>query len=241
MSRELETAALMTDALWAKLRTVDTPTVCNAIEVAQGKRGFAAFTRGTFQASEPSGPAMVGLARTAKIAGREPPTEAPDVIRARRMDYFRHMDAGDLPKVAITEDLDCPDAVSAWWGEVHTNVHKGLGCVGAISSGPMRDLGDMADGFPVIAASIGPSHAFVHVREIGTGATVFDLSFEDGDLVHADRHGALVIPPSVIPDLLAAIEKMQSTEHLVLGPARDPGFNFDKLEAAWAEFEKART
>ncbi|MEM9715372.1 MAG: RraA family protein, partial [Pseudomonadota bacterium] len=172
----------MSDALWAKLRDVDTPTVCNAIEVAQGKRGFDAFTRGTFQASEPNDPAMVGFARTAQIAGKEPPTEAPDVIRARRMDYFRHMDAGDLPKVAVTEDLDGSEAVSAWWGEVHTTVHKGLGCVGAITSGPMRDLGDMAEGFPVIASSIGPSHAFVHVRTIGAGATVHGLTFQDGDL-----------------------------------------------------------
>ena len=29
------------------LRQVDTPTVCNAIEVAQGQRGFNRFTRGT--------------------------------------------------------------------------------------------------------------------------------------------------------------------------------------------------
>ena len=238
---EQETANLMSDALWAKLREVDTPTVCNAIEVAQGKRGFAAFTRGTFQTSAPDGPAMVGFARTAKIAGREPPTEAPGVIRARRMDYFRHMDAGDLPKVAVTEDLDGDQAVSAWWGEVHTNVHKGLGCVGAISSGPMRDLGDMAEGFPVLAGSLGPSHAFVHVREIGTGATVMNLDFEDGDLIHADRHGALVIPPSVIPNLLDAILKMQATEHIVINPSKEDGFNFDKLQAAWAEFEKART
>ena len=34
------------------LRAVDTPTVCNAIEVAQGKRGFNAFTRGTMIASD---------------------------------------------------------------------------------------------------------------------------------------------------------------------------------------------
>ena len=28
-----------------RLRAVDTPTVCNAIEVAPGRRGFARFTR----------------------------------------------------------------------------------------------------------------------------------------------------------------------------------------------------
>ena len=38
---------LIPENLLALLRSVDTPTVCNAIEVAQGKRGFNLFTRGT--------------------------------------------------------------------------------------------------------------------------------------------------------------------------------------------------
>lgn len=49
------------------LRKVDTPTVCNAIEVAQGGRGFNRFTRGTMQHSKPGDPPIVGRARTAKF------------------------------------------------------------------------------------------------------------------------------------------------------------------------------
>ena len=41
------------DDLLELLRQVDTPTVCNAIEVAQGQRGFNRFTRGTMQHSKP--------------------------------------------------------------------------------------------------------------------------------------------------------------------------------------------
>lgn len=228
------------DDLLALLQRVDTPTVCNAIEVAQGKRGFDAYTKGTMQCSAP-GKAMVGFARTAKIAGREPPTEAPDVIRTRRLDYFRSMAAGPRPAIAVLEDVDFPNCVSAWWGEVHTNVHKGLGLNGALTNGVMRDLGDLADGFPVVAGSVGPSHAFVHVRELGTPVNVFGMTVNQGDLVHADRHGGLVIPPEVIPNLKAAIEKMWAGEQIILGPAKEPGFDLDKLLEAWAAFEKART
>jgi regulator of RNase E activity RraA len=229
------------DDLMALLKTVDTPTVCNAIEVAQGTRGFDAYTKGTMLASDPSARAIVGFARTAKIAGRVTPTEPPTEIRTRRMNYFRHMASGIGPTLAVVEDLDFPNAVSAWWGEVHTAVHKGLGLQGALTNGVMRDLGDMEPGFPVIAGSIGPSHAFVHVRELATPVTVFGLTINDGDLVHADRHGALVIPPDVITTLKSAIEKLLSTEHLVLGPARSEGFNIEKLEVAWAKFENSRT
>ena len=228
------------DDLLALLRRVDTPTVCNAIEVAQGKRGFDAFTKGTMQCSAP-GQSMVGFARPAKIAGREPPTEAPDVIRARRLDYFRSMAAGPRPAIAVLEDVDFPNCVSAWWGEVHTNVHKGLGLNGALTNGVMRDLGDLAEGFPVVAGSIGPSHAFVHVRELGTQVTVFGMPVTEGALVHADQHGGLVIPPEVIPNLKDAIEKMWAGEQIILGPAKQADFDLDKLLQAWAAFEKART
>ena len=192
------------------------------------------------QCSAP-GQSMVGFARTAKIAGREPPIEDPDVVRARRLDYFRNMAEGPRPAIAVLEDMDYPDCVSAWWGEVHTNVHKGLGLNGALTNGVMRDLGDLAEGFPVVAGSIGPSHAFVHVRELGTPVNVFGMTVNQGDLVHADRHGGLVIPPEVIPNLKATIEKMWAGEQIILGPAKEPDFDLEKLLEAWRAFEKART
>jgi regulator of RNase E activity RraA len=226
--------------LLSLLQGVDTPTVCNAIEVAQGKRGFDAFTRGTMLASD-TGRAVVGFAVTARIAAIEPPTEDPDVIRNRRMAYYRAMAEAPQPSVAVVEDVDFPHAIGAYWGEVNTTIHKGFGLSGALTNGVMRDLGDMAPDFPVIAGSVGPSHGFVHVREVGTEVTIFGLRVAPGDLVHADRHGALVIPTDVFPVLGEAIIKMQQTEKLVLDPARAEGFDFAAFEAAWAAFEKART
>ncbi|MDD9730697.1 RraA family protein [Mameliella sp. AT18] len=231
----------MDDTLLALLRSVDTPTVCNAIEVAQGKRGFNGFTRGTMLCSDPEGGAMVGYAVTAKISALAPPEEPADVIRARRMAYYKAMAEGPKPSVAVVEDVDFPNCIGAYWGEVNTTVHKGFGMSGALTNGVMRDLGDLAPGFPVVAGSVGPSHGFVHVTELDTPVQIFGLTVNPGDLVHADRHGALVIPADIVTRIGAAIQKMQNTEHLVLGPAREEGFDFAKFKAAWAAFEKART
>jgi len=231
----------MEDTLLTLLKQVDTPTVCNSIEVAQGKRGFNAFTRGTMQASHPDAPAMVGIARTAKIAALAPPDEPADVIKARRMDYYRHMSEGARPAIAVVEDNDFPHCIGAYWGEVNTTIHKGFGLSGALTNGVMRDLGDLPDGFTVVSGSVGPSHGFVHVKEIATPVTVFGLTVEDGDWVHADRHGALVIPTDVLPNLEAAIRSLLDTESLILEPARQDGFDFDAFEAAWSAFEAART
>lgn len=224
----------------ALLRGVDTPTICNAIEVIEGRRGFDRFTRGTLQASDPAG-VILGRARTARIAALAPPAEPAEAVRARRMDYYRHMASGDGPRLAVVEDMDGAGAIGAFWGEVNTTIHKGFGLCGALTNGVMRDLGDMAPGFPVLAGSIGPSHGFVHVTEVAVPVTVFGLSVAPDDWVHADRHGAVVIPPDHLAALPAAIRKMQATEAIVLSAARAPGFNFATFETAWAAFERART
>ena len=233
--------AIISEELLALLRQVDTPTVCNAIEVAQGKRGFNCFTRGTMQHSRPGDPAIVGFARTAKISGLAAPKEPSDIIRARRMDYFHSMAGGNGPTVAVVEDEDFPNCIAGWWGEVHVAVHKGLGMSGAVTNGVMRDLDVMDDGFPVLAGSVGPSHGFAHVLKIGKPVGVMNMKVCQGDLIHADRHGALVIPTDVITTLHQAMEKVFKSEAIVLDPARKPGFNIEKLEEVWALFEATRT
>ncbi|GIT87710.1 RraA family protein [Roseobacter sp. OBYS 0001] len=231
----------MDAALHKLLTEVDTPTVCNAIEVAQGKRGFNAFTRQTMIASHPDVPAMVGFARTARIKAVEPPSEASEVIKARRMAYYKHMATGPRPAVAVVQDLDVPNAIGAYWGEINTNIHKSFGLAGTLTDGVMRDLGDMPDGYPVVAGSIGPSHGFVHVVDIAEPVEIFGLSVADGDLVHADRHGALVIPPDVIPDLAGAIATLMRSERIIFDAVKGRRLSFEDFEDVWAAFEAART
>ncbi|SEU09345.1 RraA family protein [Paracoccus homiensis] len=231
----------MTPTLLTLLHQVDTPTVCNAIEVVQGKRGFDAFTRGTVLSSAPESGAIVGYARTAKLSAIAPPSEPAEVIRERRMAYYRYMANAPTPAVAVIEDLDYPACIGAYWGEINTTVHKGFGIAGVLTNGVMRDLGDLPDGFPVIAGSVGPSHGFVHLRDIDCPVTVFGMTVNPGDLIHADRHGAVVIPADVVPGLEAGIAKLMQTERIVLDAARRPDFDFDSFADAWAEFERQRT
>lgn len=230
------------DALLARLRTCDTPTVCNAIEVAQGRRGFDGFTHRDIKWAGGPTDRIVGFARTARIAGNAPPTEPADVIRARRMAYFEYMAQGPRPGVAVIEDLDGDAAFGAWWGEVHAQVHKRVfGLNGAVTNGVVRDLGDMPEGFPVLAGSVGPSHGFVHVRDIGQPVKIFGMAVSDGDLVHADIHGAVCIPGDVIADLDAALDRLFAAEAVVLDPLKQAGCDFDRFKELWAHFETART
>jgi regulator of RNase E activity RraA len=229
------------DQLLARLRDYDTPTICNAIEMAQGRRGFTGFTRRTVTWTGPADARIVGFARTARIAGRAPPSDDAQTLRKRRMAYFEAMAEGPRPGIAVVEDMDGDAAMGAWWGELHARVHSVVfGLEGAITNGVVRDLGDLPDGFPILAGSVGPSHGFVHVVEIGTPATIHGLIVSDGDLIHADRHGAVVVPADLLASLPDAISRLISAEAIVLDPLLSRSVTMDEFRDLWADFEKAR-
>ena len=230
----------MPNKLHHLLAQLDTPTICNAIEVAQGKRGFARFTRSTVLSSNNQAPPIFGRARTARICGRHPATEPTEQIRQLRVDYYRYMAAAPAPAVAVIEDSDYPDCAGAFWGEINSYVHLGLGLQGVLTNGLMRDLGDVPAAFPMLAGGIGPSHAFVRVSAIACPVEVFGLTINPDEFIHADRHGAVVIPEELLGQLPQAITKLQASEQIVLQAAKSPDFDIDKLLTAWQKFEQAR-
>jgi regulator of RNase E activity RraA len=151
------------------------------------------------------------------------------------MDYYRHVAAGEGPRVVVIQDLDPEPGIGAFWGEVNTAIHLGLGCVGVLTDGSIRDLGAVAPGFQLLAGSIMPSHAHVHVTGFGEPVTVFGLAVADGDLIHMDRHGAVIIPPGAERELPAAIRLDIAKEAPILRAARASGFTIETLMQAFAE------
>ena len=140
----------------------------------------------------------------------------------------------------VIEDMDGSDSVGAFWGEVNAKIHKKFGLTGALTNGVMRDLDGLPEHFPIIAGSIGPSHCHVHVKSFGEPVSVFGLTVKEGDFIHADRHGAIIIPPELFPVLEGAIAKLIEIESTILGPVAKDVFSFEDLQEAWAEFETLR-
>jgi regulator of RNase E activity RraA len=230
----------MDDPLLTLLRADDTHGL-HRDRGGQRPAGFARFTRGTVPASHLGGALMMGSTRTARIAAASPPTEPPAAIGTRRLAYYRSMAEAQEPAVAVIEDADWPDCVGADWGEVNATFHKALGLAGAQNNGVMPDLGDLPEGFPLVAGSIGPSHGFGHVQAIELPVTVFGLTVALGGLVHVDRHGAFVIPPEVVPDRAAALATLRASERVVLEPARAGFPDVTNFEAVWSRLETSRT
>jgi len=113
-------------------------------------------------------------------------------------------------------------------------VHKALGCLGVITDGAIRDIPQWAPGFQALAGSIAPSHAFVHLQGFDEPVTVAGMAVRPGDLVHADRHGAIVVPHEAAADLPAACDLLLRREAAILDVARSEDFTIDALKAAMA-------
>lgn len=228
------TETLLTDAELDALRALDTPTVCNAIEILAPERRGYGYTVHPLVCSFPDLPPMVGYARTARIRAMAPPVEPAEQVAATRIAYYEYVESGGpRPSVVVIQDLDPIKGYGSFWGEVQSNVHKGLGSLGTITDGCVRDIPDCAEGFQFMSATINPSHAFVHVVDFGTPVTVCGMNVSSGDLIHADRHGAVVIPPSIAREIPACAATIAKKEAVVIGAARKPGFSVADLREAF--------
>jgi regulator of RNase E activity RraA len=222
-------STLRTEQLEA-LRALDTPTVCNALEVVAPERRGRGYTIRPLVRGWPDLAPMVGYARTATIRAAQPSGRTAGDDLAMRLAYYRHVAEGPGPTITVIEDLDDPPGYGAWWGEVNTHVHRGLGSAGVVTNGSIRDLPLNAAGFQLLAGSVSPSHAYVHVVEVAVTVTLAGMTVRPGDLVHADRHGAVVIPDTVAGQLATAAERLAEREAVLIEAARQPGFDLAILE-----------
>jgi regulator of RNase E activity RraA len=181
----------------------------------------------------PDLPPMVGYARTATIRSANPSGRGKEDDRKIRVGYYEYVASGPAPRICVIQDLDGEQAGhGAFWGEVQTNVHKALGCVGGVTDGSIRDIPMMAGGFQMLAGSVGPSHAHVHLVDFGGTVRVAGMIVRSGDLIHADRHGAVLVPHELAPKVVAAADLCARREAVLLEACRRPGFSIAELRQA---------
>jgi regulator of RNase E activity RraA len=218
------------------LRAYDTPTICNALEIVAPARRAQGFTRRPLLAPFPDLKPIVGFARTALIRAREPHPRDREAANRIRLGYYEHIAAAPLPSISVIQDIDAPDTgFGAFWGEVQTHVHAGLGAIGVITDGSVRDLDAMSPGFFVLAGSVMPSHAHVHLVEFGGTVSVAGMVVSANDVIHADRHGAVVIPHEAVPKIAAAADLLARREKVLIEASKRPGFSVAQLRQAYKE------
>jgi regulator of RNase E activity RraA len=161
---------------------------------------------------------MVGFAKTVTCRSRDK-VNVGDYMQ-KRLDYLDYVAAAPNPSWVLVQDLDDPPGHGAYWGEVMGNIHKSLNCVGTITNGAIRDIPQIPPGFQMLAGSIAPSHAYVHVVDFGGEVTIHGMKVKSGDLIHADQHGAVVVPLNVIDAMKPAFDKLAAREAKIIDAAK---------------------
>jgi len=214
-------AATLTKDQIEFLQSMDTPTVCNVVEMVAPERRGHGYTAKHLFCPFPDLPPIVGFARTVTAKAKE--KVALGSYMDKRMDYLDYIAAEPRPTVCVIEDLDDDVGYGAFWGEVQSNIHKALGCLGVVTNGSIRDIPMIAPGFQMLAGSLSPSHAYSHVEDFGISVTVHGMKVNPGDLIHADQQGAVVVPVEIIPKMKAALDDLNAREARIIKAAKEVG------------------
>ncbi len=203
---------ILTHSELLELKRWNTPTIYNGWEQITGSdpasEGFNLEATIDYM---PQMGQMIGYAITVVI---EPGNgEHPASNPGGWSEYREYVASVPGPKIIAVQDLDKPEVIGSFWGEVNGNVHRALGCVGTITDGAIRDVDEMHNaGFKALARRLCVGHAHAFPIRWNCDVEVFGRTVHPGQLIHADKHGFLVIPEEDQEALLDAARYMDSNE-----------------------------
>jgi 4-hydroxy-4-methyl-2-oxoglutarate aldolase len=217
-----------------RLRAFDTPTIANAIDALAIDTAATWHSRPPLHAVTIDLPPVVGLAVTLAIRTVDPFADA-DSRRAAMAPLYPAVQSLGGPKVVVVADLDYRDgldSVGCLWGEVNVTLCQAMGAVGVITDGLVRDVPDVrALGFHYIARGVGVARGNTRIVATLEPVEVGGLAVTTGDLLHADRHGAVSVPVDRVPDVIAAAERVTAGEAELLEWARSGDFRPEEIAA----------
>lgn len=210
------------------LRKIPSCAIINAIETFDVMPRNKGFMLPQVKSIFPDMPHMIGYAVTAVIGAEMPPSKNMNVSR---LDWIDAIMSVPEPRILVMKDIDYPNVVGSFWGEVQGNIHKALGCVGTITDGGVRDLDEMqAMGFNAFATDVLVSHAYVHLIEVGVPVTVGGMDVKMGDILLGDQHGVVGIPMDIATEIPAAVKRVEDREQEMIGLCQAPDFTVEKLK-----------
>jgi 4-hydroxy-4-methyl-2-oxoglutarate aldolase len=215
----------------AALAAIDTCTLANAIESFEVRLRNEGFADSSIRGFTPCPSPVAGYAVTARIRCSTPPMSGGAYVD--RTDWWNHIQSIPGPHIAVIEDVDPKPGTGAFLGEVHCRILQALGCVAVVTNGSVRDVPAIAAaGFKVFANHVSVSHAYAHIVEFGGDVTVGGLKVQPGDVLHADSHGVLSIPPAIAPKLPEAAARLLAEEARVIELCQSKEFSIEKLRDA---------
>lgn len=212
------------------LTELDSSLVSNAIEQFNVRLRNEGFCDSTIRCQTPALPAIVGYAVTAKMRSSVPPTVGRSF--RDRTDWWKQILRMPAPRIVVIQDVDARPGFGSLVGELHANIFRALGCIGCVTNGAVRNLPEAeAMRFAMFASGVAVSHAFAHLVSYGEPVEVGRLVIKPGDLLHADRHGVVHVPPEIAGEIPAMARKLAQRRDDLVAYCRSGEFSVDTLQA----------
>jgi 4-hydroxy-4-methyl-2-oxoglutarate aldolase len=204
------TRRILEPALLAELASVDTPTICNAVEAFKARDDSEGFMGARVRCLTPELGVMAGYAVTATCDSMTPGQPR---RREAFMKLWETLAAATKPAVLVFQDVSPAAAQSVHLGDVMATIAVRLGALGLVTDGAVRDLeGIRPLRFHLFALGVAPSHGTFNVLDVGVPVTVDGVRIAPGDLVHADANGVATVPLDIADRVYAECRKVHEQE-----------------------------
>lgn len=218
---------VLTPEQLAELRSMDSPTVANAIEAFKVRDDTQGFLGMDVPCHTPEFGVMVGYAVTATANSM-----APGRARDRRglMKLFDAVAAAPKPSVLVIKEVGPAPTHSCFLGDVIATITKRLGAIGIVTDGGVRDLeGVKPLGYHVFAAGFVVAHGTFNIEDVGILIEISGVVVKPGDLIHGDASGITTIPLEIADKLYAECLKVRERETALRDFATSRDFTLEAL------------
>lgn len=206
--RELSAATI------ERLRSFDTPTIANAIELFDLRPRHTGYMDARIRALFPELPPIVGCASTAGLHCAFPRPQGGAYHGLE--EQIRRFEELPGPPIVVLQDLDDPP-VAATFGEVMCSSYQAFGAVGIITSGAARDIEQVRRlKFPAFASGVICAHGYTHFVSLHEPVRVGGLVVHPGDWLHADGNGVIHLPVEIAEEVADVAAEYAAAEAVVL-------------------------
>ena len=222
-------ATQLTAGQLEELRSVDSPTVANAIEVFKVRDDTEGYMGMDIPCLTPEFGIMVGYAVTI-TADSTTPGRARN--RQGHVKVFDAIAASPKPAVLVVQDVGPKRTHACFLGDVIATLSHRLGAIGIVTNGGVRDLDGVRPlGFHVFAAGLVVAHGTFNFVDAGLAVELSGVRVQPGDLIHGDASGVTTVPLQIADKVYGECLKLREREAALRDYAHNRDFSLEALKA----------
>jgi regulator of RNase E activity RraA len=204
------------------LKSIDSPTLANAIELLKIRPHERGFTPVEIRCLFPEFGRMCGYAVTAQV---ESVTQMEPFSLDTFVDLYRLVERSPRPAVIVLQEIGGFADYAAHCGEVMATFFTRLGATGLVSDCAVRDLPEVRRlGFHYFARGAVASHANYRIARVGVPVQIRGMAVNPGDVIHGDENGVITIPACDDDTIRKAVEDVRRKERAVMEFVRGETF-----------------